>query len=176
MFVGHTPQTASAVSLFGTNDYQDTQDIITGKVVRNVGIKVFDGTESYSSMAYGYATDELSDFTDKGFVPLCTHFKGKDSATASLDTIRLYFTSGGVPRTYFFVDQTVDDFSTEDKFKAWLAAQYAAGTPVILVYPLATETTEQVSPQSLSTNSGTNTITVTANVSPVPLEVKYAKR
>ena len=171
-----TPQTASVANLFAIEDYQDTQDIITGEVVRNVGIKVFDGTEQYSSMSYGYATDELSDFPNENFVPLCTHFAGKATSTAALDTLRIYFTSGGVPRTYFYVDQTVDDFSTEDKFKAWIAAQYAAGTPVIVVYPLATGTTEQVSPKSLSTNSGTNTITVTANVSPVPLEVKYAKR
>lgn len=40
-----TPQTASVANLFAIEDYQDTQDIITGEVVRNVGIKVFDGTE-----------------------------------------------------------------------------------------------------------------------------------
>lgn len=73
-------------------------------------------------MSYGYATDELSDFPNENFVPLCTHFAGKATSTAALDTLRIYFTSGGVPRTYFYVDQTVDDFSTEDKFKAWIAA------------------------------------------------------
>ena len=43
MFAGHIPQTASAVDLFGIDDYQDTQDIITGEVVRKIGIKVFNG-------------------------------------------------------------------------------------------------------------------------------------
>ena len=173
MFVGHLPQTASAVDLFGTDEYQDTQDIITGEVVRKIGIKVFNGMESYSAMTYGYATDELSDFPNENFMPFCTHFVGKTTASAAPDTLRLYFTSGGVPRTYFFVDQTVDDFSTVDKFKAWLAEQYAAGTPVIVLYPLASPTTEQTTPQHLSTVKGDNLLTVTAEVSDITFDATY---
>lgn len=170
---GTTTQTASAVSLFGTDEYQDTQDIITGEVVRKIGIKVFNGMESYKAMNYGYATDELSDFPNENFIPFCTHFVGKTTASAKPNTLRLYFTSGGVPQTYFFIDQTVDDFSTVDKFKAWLAAQYAAGTPVIVVYPLVEETTEQVTPQYLSTVKGDNVLTVTAEVDNIELDVTY---
>ena len=173
MFIGHTPQTASAVSLFEVDDYQDTQDIITGAITRNVGIKVFNGMESYSAMTYGYATDELSDFPNENFMPFCTHFVGKTTASAAPDTFRLYFTSGGVPRTYFFVDQTMDDFSTVDKFKAWLAAQYVAGTPVIVLYPLASPTTEQTTPQHLSTIKGDNLLTVTAEVSDITFDATY---
>lgn len=173
MFAGHLPQTASAVNLFGTDEYQDTQDIITGEVVRKIGIKVFNGMESYSAMNYGYATDELSDFPNENFMPFCTHFVGKTTASAAPDTIRLYFTSGGVPRTYFFVDQTVDDFSTVDKFKAWLAAQYAAGTPVIVLYPLAEPITELTTPQPLSTIEGDNTLTVTAEVDNIKFDITY---
>lgn len=166
-------QTASAQDLFAVGDYQDEQDIISGNVTRKIGIEVFDGTESYSSMSYGYATEYLNDFINENFAPLCTHFMGKTSASAATDTIRLYRTSGSVPRTYFFVDKTVDDFSTVDKFKAWLAAQYEAGTPVIVIYPLATETTESVAGQSLNTVNGSNVISVTAEVSEVPLDIEY---
>jgi hypothetical protein len=170
---GATSQTASAVSLFGVEDYQDTQNIITGAITRNVGIKVFNGMESYSAMTYGYTTDELSDFPNENFVPFCTHFVGKTTASATPDTLRLYFTSGGVPQTYFFVDQTIDDFSTVDKFKAWLAEQYAAGTPVIVLYPLASPTTEQTTPQHLSTIKGDNLLTVTAEVSDITFDATY---
>ena len=170
---GATSQTASAVNLFGVEDYQDTQNIITGAITRNVGIKVFNGMESYSAMTYGYTTDELSDFPNENFMPFCTHFVGKTTASAAPDTLRLYFTSGGVPRTYFFVDQTIDDFSTVDKFKAWLAAQYAAGTPVIVLYPLASPTTEQTTPQHLSTVEGDNLLTVTAEVDDITFDVTY---
>ena len=174
-----TPQTASAADLFAVEDYEDTQNVMTGAVTRNIGIKVFDGTESYSSMAYGYATDELSSFADEGFVPLCTHFVGKNTASAATDTIRLYFTSGGVPRTYFFVDQTVDDFSTADKFKAWIAAQYAAGTPVIVVYPLATPQTEQAtstSGQISLDHKGTYTLSTSGSVSNLQIQATYLGR
>lgn len=173
------PQTASVADLCAVGNYEDTQNVMTGTITRNIGIKVFDGTELYSSMAYGYATDELSSFTDEGFVPLCTHFVGKNTASAATDTVRLYFTSGGVPRTYFFVDQTVDDFSTADKFKAWIAAQYAAGTPVMVVYPLATPQTEQVtstSGQISLDHKGTYTLSTSGSVSNLQIQATYLGR
>lgn len=58
------------------------------------------------------------------------------------------------------------------EFKAYLADQYAQGTPVIVVYPLAQETSESVGAQVLKTESGNNTLT--ANV-PANFTVTYAK-
>ena len=80
----------------------------------------------------------------------------------------------GASQYWYFIptDQTID---TAEAWKAWLAAQYAAGTPVIVIYPLAEETTESVTPQALSTSEGDNTITATANVSPIQLEATYIK-
>lgn len=179
VFTVSTFQTASVSDLFAVGSYEDTQNVMTGTITRNIGVKVFDGTESYSSMAYGYATDELSDFPNENFIPLCTHFAGKDTASAATGTVRLYFTSGGVPRTYFFVDQTVDDFSTVDKFKAWLAAQYAAGTPVMIVYPLATPQTEQVtstSEQIELNHKGTYTLSTNGSVSNLQIQATYLGR
>ena len=46
----------------------------------------------------------------------------------------------------------------------------------IIVYPLATPTTEQITGQNLVTNEGTNIVDVTANVSPIQLEVEYAAK
>lgn len=169
-------QIASAENLFAVGEYFDEQDIVAGNVTRKVGIKIFDGTESYSSMSYGYATDGLSDFPNENFMPLCTHFVGKTTASAAPDTLRLYFTSGGVPRTYFFVDQTVDDFSTVEKFQAWLTAQCAAGTPVIVVYPLAEPVTESVTPQPLNLAKGDNIVSTSAEVTSIPLAAKYKKK
>lgn len=45
----------------------------------------------------------------------------------------------------------------------------------IIVYPLATPTTEQTTAQPLNTNEGTNIVDSVANVSPVELEVTYKK-
>ncbi len=41
--------------------------------------------------------------------------------------------------------------TTVEQFKSWLAEQYANGTPVIIVYPLETETTESVATQQMTT-------------------------
>jgi len=45
-----------------------------------------------------------------------------------------------------------DDFcATTADFKAWLAAQHAAGTPVTVLYQLAEPTIEQIDPMALPT-------------------------
>lgn len=61
------------------------------------------------------------------------------------------------------------------RIEMFLADQYAQGTPVIVMYPLATETTESVTPQRLKTEQGDNVITVTAEVSNIEFEVEYTK-
>ena len=45
----------------------------------------------------------------------------------------------------------------------------------IIVYPLATPTTEQITGQNLVTNEGTNIVDVTAEVSPVELKVNFSQ-
>lgn len=48
--------------------------------------------------------------------------------------------------------------TSEESFRAYLAAQYAAGTPVQVVYKLATPTTIQLTPQDLRMLDGTNNV------------------
>lgn len=48
-------------------------------------------------------------------------------------------------------------FSTPEEFKAYLAAQYAAGTPVTIAYQLATPEPFEVSPQPVLALPGANT-------------------
>jgi hypothetical protein len=60
------------------------------------------------------------------------------------------------------------------QFKSWLADQYAAGTPVIIVYPLATPTTESVAGQTLQVTDGDNVLEITqASLDNLELEAKY---
>lgn len=49
-------------------------------------------------------------------------------------------------------------YSTVDDYKAYLAAQYAAGTPVQIAYKLATPTTIQLTPQEIKQLQGVNTL------------------
>lgn len=168
-------QTASVVDLFSVYSYADTQDIIRGVVTHNVGIKVLDGTENWKKLtdqsAFYVSLPEMLVISaaEKG---LSTHYNGSKLANANLpdNSIKLTYSSN-----YGMIIIKDTAYSTKDEFTDYLAAQYAAGTPVIIVYPLATPATEQVAAQPLTTAAGTNIVSVTAEVSPIALECKYKK-
>ena len=68
----------------------------------------------------------------------------------------------------------LDSITSYQTANAWLADQYNSDNPVIVIYPLATATTESVTGQSLSTQQGTNIVEITqASMSNLPLEVSY---
>ena len=158
--------TIEVAELLAVEGYKDTQDIVSGEITRRVGVKVLDGTESWRE---------------------ATH-KGVFYTSADVGTIsetypvlsNAYVTSvlanGTMPDLTAKLAQTIafggaihivhDDYQDKiDDFKAYLAAQYAAGTPIIVLYPLATETIEHQSPTVLRTTyNTTNTITTTNNI------------
>lgn len=166
---GADTQTASVVDILAMGDYADTQDIISGAVTRKVGIKVFDGTEEWAAHTkagtYRYRIEdkkvEKSPFAS-------THFVYSSKASSDISNGEMMCGAASV-NAYF---RNTDSATLAD-FTAWLAAQYAAGTPVIVIYPLAVETTESVTAQPLTTAAGDNVVSVTANVSPIELEVEY---
>lgn len=166
-------QTASAESLYAVGDYADTQEVISGAVTHKVGVKVLDGTESWGagSAGTGYRkfSLEISDLIPDGGAAvsgLCSHYKWEYANVVG----NFYFASSGS------VLQIVEESSKSlSSFKSFLAAQYAAGTPVIVLYPLAEPTTESVAGQHLSTEQGDNTIYITANVSDIPIEATYMR-
>ena len=169
---GAATQTASVPDLFAVGEDADTHELIGGTVTHKVGIKVFDGTETFStSTAYGKAflfnAASSSWGADRTGSVLCTHFLGLPQVTSTQADNTCFFNQTG--HFYF----RVTDNSDKDAFKAWLAAQYAAGTPVIVLYPLAEETTESVTAQPLTTAAGTNTISATAEVSPLSGAATY---
>lgn len=165
------PQTASAENLFAVGNYADTQDIISGNVTRNVGIKVFDGTEAFTN-TNGTARYALEGKQPKDKV-LCTHFSGNVDANISTTnqpdlTVKPHTTT---PYIYFKYTSMADIAA----YQAYFAEQYAAGTPVIVVYPLAEPVVESVTAQPLNTSKGDNTINVIANVNDISIEAIYIK-
>lgn len=162
----HAPQTASVENLFAVGDYEDTQDIISGLLTHKVGIKVFDGTESIGTSNATY-TIAISDRVASKTALICSHFEYSTKTSSQVENLKIIsFGSTNIGFRY-------DACATKQAFADWLKAQYDAGTPVIVLYPLATETTESVSPQHLHTVAGTNIVDSTSNVSPVEAEVKY---
>ena len=175
-YEAYTEQTASVENLFkiaANNyyaDYTDEQNIISGIVTRKVGVKVLNGTEDwgYSSPVH---TVKISDAvtTELRKTPLlCTHYPIIDDGRSFNNTPdkTMFFTSG---KNLGIKDST----KTSEQMKAWLAAQYANGTPVVIVYPLAEATTEQVTAQHLSARDTATITAQTDNISDISLEVQY---
>ena len=195
---GVTGSTAVAEMLLKVGDYQDVQSIIDGAVTRNVGVKVLDGTETISAsntssvetgttvFTYTYVDLGITDILDNNelmnTIPypvfLNTHFTKR---TAPIDNNFQALKNGewganGVAPLYRnkYLILASNQYTTEADFKQWLANQYAAGTPVIIVYPLAVPTTETVTAQPMETVQGDNTAEITqASMGGLELEVKY---
>ena len=150
--------TANAEILLAVGNYKDTQEILTGNVTRNVGIKILDGTESwtrYAQITGGYLFYTDNTITDnklgETYTDLyCTHAVTGQMGSWALNICRFVIDSetGYVTghRLYF----STSEATTVDGFKTWLATQYANGTPVIIVYPLATATTSSTTGQLLT--------------------------
>lgn len=164
--------TATAEMLLKVGDYQDQQEIIDGVVTRRVGVYVLDGTET-CVMSSGMFRANVSLPVEKqpGWQTrrLCTHGICTSASTRNrnieVDGNAIWF-GGGI----------VSDmgWTTSDDGKQWLAEQYAAGTPVIVIYPLATPTTESVAGQTLQVQQGDNIVEITqASLNSLELEAEY---
>lgn len=159
-------QLASVANLYAVGDYKDKQDIISGAVNRRVGVKVLDGTETWGqkNATDGRIIMRLNDAINQASAPIIvTHGQWSSSAVKDSDEWRIL--AGPYLCCY-------SSLETTDDFKAYLATQYAQGTPVIVMYPLAEPVTEHITPQSLSMADGSNTIEVISDVGNVELQVE----
>ena len=170
--------TATAEMLLKVWDYQDVQSIIDGSVTRNVGIKVFNGTENWDTgsssnpnrFTLAAAFSDIAQIPDEnvGYSNCYTVIARSTNIQSNLQNNEC-----GWNTTQVFCVRD-NRFSTVTDFKKFLADQYAAGTPVIVVYPLATPTTETVAGQSMNIQAGTNTIEITqASIDSLQLYAKY---
>ncbi len=123
----------------------DSYDATTGKITRRVGMKVLDGTESWGRGSYtgGY----------RFYLAICDMVKDVLAYNMSSQYQAVLYQTpeanidysafiAGVTGTCYGIFIRNDDYTTVQNFKNYLAQQYAAGTPVVVYYPLATETTE----------------------------------
>lgn len=159
--------TATAENLLGFGSYKDIQDVISGNVTRNFGIKVFNGSETFNFN--NTFNTGLNDRIKTKEQIICTHFP-YSSASASLapDLTCVTYSSQNIG----FKMTSLNGDTTS--FKAWLKEQYENETPVIIVYRLLESTEETVTPQALTTKSGTNIIEIIqASINNLPLEVSY---
>lgn len=163
--------TATAEMLLKVGDYQDEQEILSGAITRNVGVKVFDGSESCSIVNNTFRA--ILTGLPKNNKVICNYFDGDVSpfVTTSNQPDLTVKGNGSNNNTVYFkyaAKTTVADF------QQWLADRYAAGTPVIVVYPLDEPTTESVTGQTLQVTDGDNTLEITqASLTGLELEAQY---
>lgn len=142
-YTGQTITLPALASLYGDGTVNDEYDAVSGVETRRWKRVVFDGTESgwYSAPAKDTVTlryalptsDALSPPTAQDMPNItCTHY--------TTDTPNnIYYGAQGVDinvSTIVFLDTA---YGSQDlaAWKSYLAAQYAAGTPVTVVYQLA---------------------------------------
>lgn len=165
---------ATAEMLLSVGDYKDTQEVLSGAVTRNIGIKIFDGTEEWtwrSKVGGSYCfvdVDNININTETEI--LCSHYgiSGRNVPTFNKVCVRL------ARNGFVICDEHTATSATE--FQSYLADQYAHGTPVIVIFPLETPTTETVTGQQLTTQAGTNVITATGSIEDLELEVSYKSK
>lgn len=170
-----TVSTATCEDLLSVGAYTDEQEIISGVVTRKVGVKVLDGTENIgkSGIYAGsfFVRNVVSDWgTSNNAQVYCSHFSGVTEDTDYAQNKCMILNNA------FNVWWASDSTPTVAQFQQWLADQYAAGTPVIVVFPLATQTTDTVTPQPMQTAAGDNTAEITqAGMAGLELEVEYVE-
>lgn len=142
--------------LYSANDYTDIQ---TGKKHNEWDIKVLDGVTNglkfngVSSLSTFY----FSSVTQTGALPTmtiyCTHFLNRNA----VENWVCY--AGNNAITFHHSYPTVAEAN------AWLASEYAAGHPVIVIVPKATPTdTDIVTEKVVLTTKGSKTIAATAEI------------
>lgn len=186
-YVDYNGSTATANNLFAVSTYKDVQEIITGATTHKVGVYVFNGTENWTfatgsncparcalnNLIKGIPNTDIAPFICSHFIPTAWN----DISVASRTTPYIIISNTTTPFIAMTVgwDNSITDLAS---WKAFLAAQYAAGTPVTIVFPLETPF-EEVAPiaQSMTVVDGDNTVSLTQQgMTPLELEATYTKQ
>ena len=159
------------------------------ETTRQIKKLVLTGQENWKYLGDGFAyLNTITDYSKvNGNISICTHFRTNSSVTSAeyvINGISFYNAAAENYRLYI-KDSTL--FTTITTLKSYLAQQYAAGTPVIVWYVLATPETavvneplrkigdyaDTVSGITIPTIAGTNTIDVDTTLKPSEVSVNY---
>ena len=147
--------------------YKDILNLATGQITRAIKKRLLTGEENISyTEAQGHSRFNIlemyatSDYTS-GF---CTHY----NYYYAFQNYNIYHSSVNTDTNVYIID---DNYTSAADFKAYLAAEYADGTPVTIWYILETPETEQITvPSGLS---GTVEGYLTYRGTPTPTDPIY---
>lgn len=167
--------TATAENLLSVDEYRDVQNVLTGEVTYNVITYIVDGTEDWEKYR---ANNGFSCFRilaglglrSKARIGISNYLPYYNIVTTALD--RECFTIGSNMNTFYIT--LAGENMTLTEFTDWLKGLYNAGNPFIVALPRYTSVTSSVTPQTLTTVQGDNTIEITqASIENLPIEVNY---
>ena len=168
--------------------YGGTVDAVTGGGNERWKLLTLDGTESwntwgisaYNPAATGFYTYDINDYDHINVKGICSHLPATDKDVWGGRDVGIGFATVGM--SYYFMycvpNSLLPDISAGHEvalFKAYLAAQYAAGTPVQVAYKLAAPVPfTATGAQPIPALSGVNTVftdadsvTVTGRADPI---------
>jgi hypothetical protein len=156
-------------------EYADYVGYSSGKIMRRIKKLVLTGEENWYSnhLSKNLFNIDIADYVKNtnATICLCTHYKAQKNITLWTNVQDKSVCFYDSMNSLFYLRDS--DFSTVADFKSYLAAQYAAGTPVTVWYVLQ-EPIEEDPPvpfPELPTLSGTNTLTVDTAVKPSEIDL-----
>ena len=139
--------------LHGIGEVKDEIDFARGVRVQRVYEKVFDGTEDweiYYGKMFRLKLPFMSTATQAVKHGRCSHYPTVDHFTAYTNMETESYFAHDTTSTYVDIVDNVNGNGSVTSFKAFLAQQYANGTPVIVQYILAEPVETPLSADELS--------------------------
>ena len=154
-------------------DYADYIDYKNKKVVRNVGTKILNGSESWQSYIFGDSS------TNTYLVNIDKMSKGtRQPFLSNLFATNLYYSSSGQldnTITFGFVTSSIyvkyNSVSNTEEFKTFLS-----NNNLKIVFGLVEPTEETINMPEISTFDGTTTISSETEIEPSEIKVNYWKQ
>lgn len=163
--------------LYKIGDYADTLCYAEQKVDRVVRENILTGNEDWRLQSinsngianfYFYPNGTTPSFVSDNFV-LSSHFEQQNTTIANTNSEGVFLAN----RYIVYIRVKQERASTITDFKSYLAAQYAAGTPVKIYYVLATPESESVELPKLPTLDGVTVIDAATEIKPSKMDIKY---
>lgn len=143
----------------------------TGTATREIKKLVFDGKESWTSASGVWYLSSVDDYLKTAEVTaVCSHYPVQSNVggTGDVEEGKMCFGTSKTLMRLFIKDT---NYSTAADWKAYLAAQFAAGTPVTVWYVLAAPTVEHVAVPVLTTSDGENTLEIGTTLPPSSISI-----
>lgn len=143
-YTGQTITLPALAPLYGDGTVNDEYDAVSGVETRRWKQVVFDGTEAWAASATGTAGKYRASLSIADILPTATFSQVSSCRCSHYTTVSADNTynlkvgisaNHGTSHGIFVYDDAYDTQDMTD-WKAYLAAQYAAGTPVTVVYQL----------------------------------------